>query len=71
MKDESDDDAGIKDCYKEEQIADKQKCFEHLDNLFERRVRQFKRLQKAVSEFQETLQIEKFQVTCAPVTQAF
>ena len=57
MRDESEEDGVIKDSYSEEQIGDRQRCFEHLDNLFERRVRQFKRLQKAVAEFQETLQL--------------
>ena len=44
-------DEGFRETYNEEQIADKKKCFEHLQNLFERRVRQFKRLQRAVTDF--------------------
>ena len=43
--------AKLPDKYMEDEISDKNKCYELLFNLFERRVRQFKRLNKAVTEF--------------------
>ena len=54
-KDESSDEerkmVKMPNTFAEDEISDKTKCLEHLNNLFERRVRQFKRLQKAVKDF--------------------
>ena len=57
----------------EQQVSLKtqEECYQVLQELFERRVRQFGRLQKTVDVFKEDLNMPCFTQTCAAVTQAF